>query len=271
MKKILASILFFTALGGRAQMLDTIVVHYYDNFPYSYMEEGKLKGIEIDIFNEYVLWLKAKKNIQTVVSYIPYKEFSTFYKSVKEGRTNVVGLGSVTRSSAREQEIAFAPPFLQNVAVLISAGSVSTVKEKNNDEVNRAFKGLNGVAVGRSSHLAYLNQIKSQFLPEMKITTLETQNQVIENIISVPSNIGYVDLVAYWAFLRRSPSKFIKIQKAFTEPREDLAFCLPLQNKQSLLLSEFFESGFGFTATRAYHQILEKYLGYEVLESVEIR
>lgn len=271
MKRLLTAIALFFSCFVNAQMPDTLIVHYYENFPYSYMEGGKLKGIEIDIMTEYVAWLKQRKNISTVVSYKAYKDFSEFYTSVKAGRNTVVGAGSVTRNSEREKDISFSPPYLQNVAVLISSGRLATAREKSNDEVQRCFKGISGLAVNGSSHVMYLNNIRSQFLPEMKVRTVDNQNQVLQGIISDNMAVGYVDIVAYWAFLKSNPTKFLKIQKAFTEPREDLGYILPLNSRHSASLAEFFEGGFGFTSTRTYHQILEKYLGYEVLESVEIK
>lgn len=271
MKRLLTVITLLFSCLLNAQTPDTLVINYYENFPYAFMEGGKLKGIEIDIMNEYVSWLKQRKNISTVVSYKPYKDFSEFYNSVKDGRSSVVGAGSVTRNTAREKEISFSPPYLQNVAVLISSGRLATVREKTNDEVNRCLTGVSGIAVKGSSHVAYLNTIKTQFLANMKVRTVDNQNQVLQAIISDNMTVGYVDIVAYWAFLKTNPTKFLKIQKAFTEPREDLGYILPLTSRHSASLSEFFEGGFGYTSTRNYRQLLEKYLGYEVLESVEIK
>jgi len=270
MKKILTILLTACFANMFSQKADTLVVNYFENYPYSYTEAGKAKGIEIDIISEYLVWLK-KKNINTTVSYKAYKDFSEFYNSVKEGNANVVGLGSVTRSGNREQEVSFSPPYLKNVAVLITAGRISTARERSADEVNRVFSGMHAVAVKQSSHLNYLNQIKAQFLPALDIRTVESQKQVLETILSDNTFTGYVDIIAYWSFLKSNPSKFLKIQKAFSETREDFGFVMPKKNNHSQWLSEFFESGFGFTSTKTYHQILENYLGYEILESVELK
>ncbi len=251
--------------------MDSLTIHYYENFPYAYMESGKLKGIEIDIIEEYVSWLKNKKNTGLVVTYKPYNEFSTFYNSVKDGNSKVIGLGSVTSNTEREKDVAISAPYLQNVAVLITAGKVPTVKAKTTAEVSKSLNGLNAIVVNKSSHAVYLNEIKKSFLPALKIETTENQNKVLEKIINDNGYFGYVDIVAYWAFLKNNPSRFLKMQKVFNAPKESLGF---IMSKKSIYLSsinEFFESGFGFTSTKAYHQILEKYLGYEIIESVEIK
>jgi hypothetical protein len=46
---------------------------------------------------------------------------------------------------------------------------------------------------------------------------------------------------------------------------------MPKSGLHAQYLSEFFESGFGFTSTKTYHQLLEKYLGYEIIDLVEIK
>lgn len=263
--------LFFCFSGLRSQGSDSLIVNYYENFPYAYSEGGKLKGIEIDIIEEYVTWLKQKKNTSLIVSYVPYKEFGPFYSAVKAGRPNVIGLGSVTINKEREKDVLFSPPYLQNVAVLITAGRVNTAKVKNKEEVLKTLGGLNAIVVNKSTHVNYINDIKTAYLPTLKINTTESQSNVLEGIVSDNKMFGYVDIIAYWSFLKSNPSKFLKIQKVFNEPKEYLGVVMPKNSAQAANLSEFFESGFGFTSTKVYHQILEKYLGYEIIESVEIK
>ncbi|WP_317899175.1 substrate-binding periplasmic protein [Aurantibacillus circumpalustris] len=272
MKKFsLIIILTLSFFVGKTQSLDSLTINYYENFPYAYLESGKLRGIEIDIIEEYVNWLKAKKGITLVLNYKPYNEFSAFYNSVKNGSSKIIGLGSVTTNADREKEVSISAPYLQNVAVLITAGKVHTVKEKNQTEVTKVFSGLNAMVVNNSSHMVYMNSIKRTFIPNLKIESTESQNKVLEKISNDHTFFGYVDIVAYWAYLKNNPSKFLKIQKVFNEPKEYLGFIMPKESLYKSSLNEFFESGFGFTSTKSYHQILEKYLGYEIIESVEIK
>jgi putative glutamine transport system substrate-binding protein len=270
MKKLILTLFVLFSFVANSQKADTLIVHYYENFPYAYTEAGKLKGIEIEIMEAYVSWSKSH-GMPLVVSYKPFKEFSAFYNSVKDGGANVVGLGSVTSNKEREQEVTFSAPYLQNVAVLITDGKVPTIKTRSADEVYKTLNGLNAITVNKSSHAMYLNGIKKEYMPNLKIEMTESQNQVLEKITGNPGYFGYVDIVAYWAYLKKNSSKFLKIQKVFNEPKEYLSFITPKKSDRINSINEFFESGFGFTSTKAYHQILEKYLGYEIIESVEIK
>ncbi len=250
---------------------DSLNVNYYENFPYAYTENGVLKGIEIDIIKKYVDWLRLEKNIHSVVTYKGFKDFSEFYNSVKKGSPRTIGLGSVTITEDREKEIAFSPPYLRNIAVLITNGTVASVKNLTPEEVNKVLGPLDALAVNESSHVKYMNSLKSSYLQSMQIKGSETQNSILESIARDGKSYGYVDIVAYWAFIKKNNKKYLKIQKAFNRPYEFLGLVMPFGASHYSSINEFFESGFGFTSTKIYHEILNRYLGYEVLETLEIK
>ena len=79
-----------------------------------------------------------------------------------------------------------------------------------------------------------------------------------------------VDVVNFWYYIKNNNTKYLKIQKVFNNSSENFGFIMPKSGLNKNYIAEFFESGFGFTSTKAYHQILEKYLSYEVLQSVEL-
>lgn len=258
------------SLCAQAPQADTLNVNYYENFPYAYTENGALKGIEVDIIKKYVEWLKLEKNINTTVKYKGYKEFSEFYNSVKKGRPNTIGIGSVTITEEREKEVAFSPPYLRNIAVLITNGSVPSIKTPTAEEVSKVLGPLDALAVNESSHLRYMNALKSSYISSMQIKGTETQTAILDAIAGGKA-YGYVDIVAYWAYIKKNKKTYLKIQKAFNRPYEYLGIVQPFGASHYSSFNEFFENGFGFTSTKIYHEILERYLGYEVLETLEIK
>lgn len=271
-KKITLIISLFVLITTiHSQVIDSLTINYYENYPYAFTENGKLKGIEIDIVDEYVFWLKQKKNVSLKVTYRAFQEFGSFYNSVKDGNSKVLGLGSVTNNSERENDVLFSPAYLQNLAVLITDGSVPTIKTKSAVDVANILGNLSALVVSKSSHVTYMNEIKNSYLPNLKINSSEKQSAVLESISNDKKIFGFVDIVAYWSFLKTHPTKFLKIQKIFNEPKESLGFIMPKNSIHAMYVNEFFETGFGFTSTKLYHQILEKYLGYEIIESVEIK
>ena len=51
---------------------------------------------------------------------------------------------------------------------------------------------------------------------------------------------------------------------------EYFGFVLPQTSDWDVVINEFFESGFGFTSTKEYHNILEKHLTFEIINKVEL-
>ncbi len=250
---------------------DSLQVYYYENYPFAYAENGTQKGIEIEIIQKYVYWMKMEKNVNISVSYKSFAEFSQFYTSVKQGSARVIGLGSVTASDEREKEVAFSPAYMRNISVLVTDGQVPTVKSLSPADVSKSLGTLNALAVNKSIHAEFMNEIKKQYLPGLKLSFTENQNSILSAISKDGKSFGYVDIVAYWAFMKNNPKKFLKIQKPFSKSGETFGFIMPYKSIHLPSINEFFEKGFGFTSTRTYHEILEKYLGYEIINAVEIQ
>ncbi len=270
MKKSLILCFLLLATCFRAQT-DSLVIHYFENYPYSFNDNGTVKGIEVDIMNEYIKWLKNKKHMNLKPVYHAYKEFNSFYNAVKSGPEYIIGLGSVTSTTDREKEVNFSAPYLQNVAVMITPGTVQTMKSSEIRDAKATMEKLAAYVVRGSSHAAYIEQIKKKYSPNLKVNYTENQEQVLSNIAANPLSFGYVDIVAYWAFIKKNQHKFLKMQKAFSEPKDFMAFITPKNGTHLSNLNEFLESGFGFTSTKIYKEILEKYLGHEIINSVEIK
>ena len=273
----LVAFAFMLSLRAFSQK-DSLSIYYYENYPYAYTErtatmpdKGEPRGIEIEIIQEYVQWLKQKKGISLKIKYTLFTDFSVFYNSVRDANAIVIGLGSVTRSVAREKEVSFSAPYLMNQAVLITHGSVFGIKDKTSEQISKILGGMTAITVAGSSHEVYLNELKTAYLNDLKILFTAKPSAVLDSISSNKKLFGYMDLVSYWTYLKSNPTKLLKMQKALSGQKEEIGFILPKNNKHGTYLNEFFESGFGFTSTKLYRQILEAHLGYEIIEYIEVR
>jgi len=273
MKKTLSLIFILLCFTNhfKAQNLDTLKIYYFENFPYAYTEVGDIKGIELEIMDEFINWMAKKKNISVQITKRQYLDFNAFYNDMKKAGPKVIGMGSVTNNLEREKDLLFSPAYMKNLAVLISDGSVTSAKSKTKEEALKVFENMEALVVKNSSHEKYMTDFKTTFLPSLKITSTETQSKVLSGIAGDKKYFGFVDIVAYWSYLKNNPNKFLKIQKSFNAQNEMLGFVMPKGSVYATYINEFFESGFGFTSTKKYHQILEKHLGHEIIEAVEIK
>jgi putative glutamine transport system substrate-binding protein len=243
-------------------------IYYFDQEPFAFLQNNKPAGVEIEILNEFAQWAQARKGFKMDIKYTPFKKFEEFYKAVVSGNSFVIGAGTVAINDERKNDIIFSPPYLNNVSILITNGSVETIYNK--DEISSKWKNMKGITTKESVHSRYMEELKKKYLPGMSIEMVKTPMEVAERIGQQANYIGYIDIVTFWHYLKKS-NVFIKIQRIFSVNNEKFGFIMPKNSELQGLIAEFFESGFGFTATKSYRDILEKHLGYEVISTVEIR
>ena len=186
---------------------DSLKIYYYENYPYAYTErtstfpdKGEPKGIEIEIVQEYVQWLKQKKGINLKITFTLFTDFSAFYNSVKDGNTLVIGLGSVTKSGEREKQVSFSAPYLINQAVLITHGSIAGVKKKSIEEISKVLGSMKAISLAGSSHEVYLKELQSNYINDLQIQFTSKPSAVLDSISSNKKLFGYSDLVSYWSY-----------------------------------------------------------------------
>lgn len=281
MKRLIAFIVFFGGLNfAFSQSLSgsweeaqiskeaKFSVLYFENYPFTFKDkEGNLTGIEIDILNDFAKWLKAEKNIDLKLEFNKSGNFSKFYSNLQNSSPNTIGLGSLAISVRRKDEINFTAPYMKNQSVLVSNLEVPTTRYFNDLENN--FCDLTALVISGSSHEAEMLNIKNQFYPKMRVKYMETPKDLLQLVFEDKNYFGYVDLLSYWAFLQQRCCT-MKIHKDLALEPEYFALGLPLNSDWDKPFSEFFEGGFGYTATEGYRKILEKYLGYEIIQSVEL-
>lgn len=267
MRRFAVIITLFTQLLAFAQSPDTLHIHYYAHLPFAYSESGNVKGIEVDILNEYILWLKAKKKIHTVYKYSEYTDFQGFYRAVKGGASNAFGLGSVTVNADRLKEIDFTSAYIRSVAFCITNGNAPDVKTKNADEIVRSLGSMNAQTMMNTSLQKYVNEIKRTYIQDLKVSYQPNEIKILDEISKNVLSFGYVDAIAFWIYLKNNPGKFLKMQKILSQSKEEMGFILPKGSPHKALFNEFFAV---FKTSPTYRAILEKYLGSYMAQNVAI-
>jgi hypothetical protein len=251
--------------------LKFVTVHYLVRPPLAMKSESSgasmPKGLEVDIFMQFVNWMKENKNIALKPTWKAQTDFDVFYTSVREGDALTLGFGNATITERRKLEVAFSPAYLNNVSVFITGGSVPTIT--SDAQVPEALKGLSGVSSAGSTHAGYMAELKRTLMPALSMEFVGDQNNIPRKILAKPGYCGYVDIITYWNFIRETKG-YLKMHRHMSKGQESIGFIMPKSGELEGYLNEFFESGFGFTSTKKYREILEAYLGYEIISTVEV-
>lgn len=251
---------------------DTLKVYYYANYPFAYNENGTVKGIDAEIVNEFVRFEKEKKGANDIkVVYTEYSDFEKFQSDLKKADGNTIGIGGITYTKERAKDFNFTSPYLKNVSVLVSQGSIPTIRINSPADIQISLEKKSALTIKNSTHEAYLNELKKSS-SNLQIGYAVNLQDILGKIESDKNTFGYVDLIAYWSYIKKlkSNGSYLKIHRALNKSNESFSMILPKNEKLVSQMNEFFDSGLGFTSTKNYHEILEHYLGKEVIESVEI-
>lgn len=277
-KQLLMIALVFLTSSLSAQKLEQVMadkkgaidVVYFQNEPYAYKNaKGQLVGIEIDIMNSFVNWMEKEKNVKLTLNFIAYEDFNKMLKIMGSENVAVVGLGSVTITEDRMKMVDFSAPYLKNVSVLVTDGAVPTARTI--EALKEEVLSLTPVTVKGSVHEMHLKALYKEAGVEGKEFVYVTDG------IDIPKKIkesgkyyGYVDIITFWKYLKSTENHYIKMHSIANRENEYFGFVFPKGQQWQFLFNEFFESGFGFTATKEYHAILEKHLGFEIMDRVEL-
>lgn len=270
LKRLIVILFILSAINADAQTNDTLYVNYYDQAPFCYSEAGQIKGLEIEIINQYAAWLKTKKNISLTIKHTGFTDFDNFYAATKKGSKNSFGLGSVTINTERALEVDFSPAYLKNVAFCVTNGHAPDVKTKTADEIMRSLGSMNALTISNTSLNKYVLELKKTYIADLKISYKTDEIKILDEISKNVLCFGYVDAVGFWFYLKNNPGKFLKMQKILSQSKEELGFIMPKGSQHKAMFNEFFNGPGGFKSSPAYRGILEKYLGAYMTQNMAI-
>lgn len=269
-KKILTTLVFILcALIYRAQSVsDTLTINYFAHAPFSYSENSEVQGIEPDIIREYVSWLRVKKKIYLRVKYMEYGDFSDFYFETKVGNPkNTIGMGSAVINQERIKEVDFTTGYAKNVAFCVTNGYAANIKTKTPEEIMKVLGSMTALTITNTSMSKCVNDIKKNYVKDLKISYLSDETQILNRIAASPLNFGFIDAVVFWSYVKDNPTKSVKTQKVLNQ-NEEMGFVLPKGSKHKLLFNEFFTT---FKTSPEYREILEKHLGTYMAQNVMLQ
>jgi membrane-bound lytic murein transglycosylase MltF len=245
-------------------------VHYLENYPFAYQDEnGQLTGLEIDVLMAFADWMMRTKDTRLDLEFNSYADFAKLYEKIKNSDSDEhLGLASATITRERQKEVAFTPPYLKNVSLLVSNIDVPTLRTYS--DMPEYFKDMTALVLRGTVLENQLLDIKRKHFEKMRVNYVQQPVDVVRQIAETDKRyFGYVDILTYWALLKEGPAN-VKIHRIATLDQQRFGLLLPLNSSFKALWNEFMEGGFGFAATETYFNLLRKHLGYEVIETVSI-
>jgi len=176
---------------------------------------------------------------------------------VKGSNGGVFGLGNITITDERKREVKFSPPFITNLAFLITQNDVATLAKM--EDLPTTFGKLTAYTAKGTLNEKRINELKQKYFPDMQITLTSTSQETLEKITSNRDGFAYLDLAFYLeAVQQRKP---VKRHPIGDKASEQFGFAMPMNSDWSPILDEFFKANGGYRNSTEYKSILRKHLG----------
>jgi len=246
----------------------TLTITYVEAPAFVYKDaKGELQGICVDILNSFVNYVQNSYKVKINVKFDgDGSNFRQFYESVKNSSGGVIGLGNVTVKEDRKKEVQFTPPFIKNIALLVTNADAPEVTDPS--EFSTKLAGYKAIVPKGTTHDKRMLELKNKYFPELVIEYTSSSFEAMERTIAEKKSICFQDIALYWDYkVKGSPVKYINFE---TEKGEELAMILPLDSDWKPLFDEFFSVGTGFKSSNIYRTSLIKHLGTEVVQMLKM-
>lgn len=254
-----------TFAQAKAKGTANVVFTYVETPGFATKEGAKVEGFCIDLMHEFGKWLKTEEGIELKPAYDERdaKDFTRFMNGMKKSSGGVFGLGTFTITEERKNSYAFSPPFITNVAVLMTHKNVPNLQSLST--ISTGFKGMTMVTVKGSQNEKDLLIIKEKHFPQVPIKYVGSFSEVLSEVSTNEKAFTQLDFTFYLTALKEKMP--LKRHPAGDEASENIGIIMPKNSDWAPVVERFFASG--FKGSTAYRTLISKHLGPHALKLLD--
>ncbi|WP_194755642.1 substrate-binding periplasmic protein [Aliidiomarina indica] len=234
-----------------------------DGFAYT-DETGELTGVSVEIMRDFVAWFERYHAVRVELTFVEEDNWQRFYQRIVDAHGGVFGLGNVTITDRRRQELQFSPAYLNNVAVLVTHEDVPELTDWM--AFPEVFAGLEPMAFSGTLHEERIVDIRDRFQPGASIHPAESNPQIID-AVSNENMYSYIDAYNYWRAVEQGAP--LRHHPLADEHGETFGIIMPHSNDWATLMTAFFAADGGYRNTPRYRDIMVEHLGEALTETLE--
>lgn len=210
---------------------------------FAYRQDGRLTGVTVELLRDFAAFLRAQYGLAVAPCWLEQPDWRAFYAQVRDGHGGVFGVGNVTITQARRAELAFSPPYLRNIAVLVSHRDVAELGAM--DELGNAFAGLTALEFTGTLHAQRIQALATTWMPGLRREGVDS-NEVLVRRIAEGGHFGYMDAYNYW----RAVDAGLPLRRhaVADDGAETFGVILPRDGGWQTAIDAFFAAGGGYAS-----------------------
>jgi len=223
-------------------------------------EEGRLAGVTVELLRRFGAFVEEAHDLEVSMEFVEEPHWATFYQRVRHSRGGVFGIGNVTITEARRDELAFSPPYLSNVATLMTHSDVPELGSM--DAIGEEFADLTGLSYPGTLHEERMEEVRDRHFPDMETVTVETNDELVGMAASGEGYFGYIDIYNYWRAVERGMP--LRRHPVADDASEEFGVIMPRDSDWGDVMEEFFRENEGIQESDWYRALLRDHLGDEL-------
>jgi ABC-type amino acid transport substrate-binding protein len=236
----------------------TIEVRYVEAPGFAYLDaEGRLTGVTVELMRLFAAHVEHEHGVALRVAFAEEADWRTFYAGVRDAGSGVFGIGNVTITEPRGEELQFSPPYLYNVAVLITHASVPELPSM--DRLGSAFAGMRPLAYAGTLHEDRLEALRREHMPDVELERAQSNAEIMRRVGEGPEYFAYIDAYNYWREVAAGAA--LRHHPVADEAGEQFGVIMPLMSDWAPAMRAFFAADGGLLDRPEYRRLLNDHLG----------
>ncbi len=239
-----------------------VVFYWYPNNISIEDSKDIIDGVEFDLAKSFINYINEKYGVEITLKWIETKSFDDVMDTVRYAQSGVFGASSISITEERKSYFKFTPPYLADVAVLVSSPDVPLAHTSR--EFVKIFNRLTAVSIPNTTLDKALKELSFKQNLRFDMKYVSNSGEIIAAIENSKNGFGYIDLPNFLVAFDHSS----KVRRQFFYPikLEGIAMIYPLVSDWEDPVKDYFNSE-QFEVDK--QRIIEKYFGKDVMDVVD--
>jgi ABC-type amino acid transport substrate-binding protein len=206
-------------------------VIYFDSPGLITSSKGTMKGLCVDILNDFASFVKTNYKKEISIEYISVeKDFQQFLSKVQSA-DYVLGVTGVNITEERKKIFKFTPSYLISPTVLVTNKSVTSVSQASD------LKELVPFSLSKGAHSEVIKDLLKQISSSQQITFLGSPDEIMEKVNSTSQSFTVLGINDYLEAARKGLN--VKVQNLEVGKPEIFGFIMPRKSDWDVAWNAF--------------------------------
>jgi ABC-type amino acid transport substrate-binding protein len=242
----------------------TLTVVYAEQFGLVYKDkDGKIKGVCVDILSDFTQFIKAHHGKTLTIRYAAEIPVFSEFLATSQNTPNILGVTNTTITEERKKILKFSPAYMSNRQVMLTSNKAPSLASLK--ELPVKFPDFTAQVIAGSTHVQYVEKLKSEYMPSLKITQETSGPIIIRNLINNQRIFTIIDFTEFVDIVHKKLP--IKRQMVDVGVVEELGFIMSKQTDWDVPLKEFLTTDYRNSV--GYRKIISENLGATFMSLVK--